>query len=101
MIKVLKHKDREYPVLLGFDALNTLKEGQKQGKDELEIIRDVTIKGIQVYARREGEDVLKKEDLECLFDDIDFFFDAQEVVEDFSVNFMKKAETRMKKRAKK
>lgn len=100
MIKEFKVNGKEYGMILGFESLKVLSEAQTKGSGELQIIEDVVFVSINSYARRNGKETISRDDLISMFDDLEVFLEVKDAVEEFSVNFSKKANQVLKKKVK-
>lgn len=97
MIKQFKINDKEYGMILGFEALKVLAEGQSKGSSEFQMIEDMAFVSINAYDRRfKGSGITRDELIEIL-DEPESLFIIQEAVEEFSENFSSKAAQRQKK----
>jgi len=100
MIKEFKADGKDYGMILGFESIKVLSEAQSKGSGELQIIEDVAFASMNSYARRNGKEIITRDALISLMDDLEVFFQIKDAVEEFSVNFSKKAEQMLKKKAK-
>lgn len=99
MIKDIQHSNGDkFTLLFGFAVIQELNVGQSKGIGEMQLIADCGLVAINTMRSRQGQDLLPKKEYEMLLDDFDFMFDIKEAVEEFSVNFSKKAELRAKKK---
>lgn len=54
------------------------------------MIEKVALSGFNTFEKRNNLDLTTKEQLEEWFDDLDFFFEIKQAVEDFAENFTQK-----------
>lgn len=92
MIVEFQSNGKPYGMILGFEALKVLSEAQAKGSSEFQIIEDVAFVALNSFGRRKGVGQIDRNELMDLMDDVDILFLIKDAVEEFSVNFTKKAE---------
>ena len=78
-------------ILLGYETLKLLASLQKQGdKTAFELIEQITLSGMNAFAKRTGTELVTLEQVIEWFDDFTVFHKVEEAITEFSENFTKK-----------